>query len=321
MESANNIFSDVKKCKHRSLTAMFRRDGFSSNYMLGAVLTLCNVSSDFGELPPELRARVPVGHISEVMREFHKVLRDYLLKNKELFLANRANILDSLPQIGHLFGTDCILEYKNDIVIADADGFSCLEDWSGAYGVVVKLSFPEINVAYAVKVFRGYSGDDTRCGHGPMFEIPTAFCASRSQPRDYMPVYMASLSLECPYMLSKWGGDLPDYQMIQHRCNMIYSMDLIEVKPWNLRGGKCIDFGQTYKTLYGKLTYRGRKMYRQLSNAARRCDVDALDEIVATTHGTVARGELREAMRAVDYMQYVYSNPVMRKIRHEYLGR
>lgn len=321
MKPANDIFFDTQKCKHRSLTAILRRDGFLSDYRLGAVLATCNVSSEFGQLPPELRARVPAGQMQYVIREFRKALHDYLLENKELFLAQRANVLASLPQIGRLFGTDCILEYKNDVTVEDVDGLSCVEDWSGSYGVVVKLSFPQIGAAYAVKIFRGYSGKNTRCGHGPMFEIPTAFCASYCQSRDYMPVYMASLSLKCPYMLSKWGGDLPDYQVMQPKSNMIYSMDLIEVKPWNLRGGKCIDFGKTYKTLYGKLTYRGRKMYRQLSNAAARRDTNALDKIVAATHGTVARDELRAAMRVVDYMQYVYSNPVLRKIRHEYLCR
>ncbi len=321
MELTERIFSQSHKIPHRALTAILRRDGFLPNNMLRDTLVLCDVSADLGELPPELRARVAPDKIAHATREFRRILREYLLKNKKVFLTQKADVLDSLPEMEQLFGTDCIVEYRNDVEMDDVNGNTFVEDWSGSYGVVVKLSFPRINAAYALKLFRNCSREDTKCGHGPMFEIPTAFCASHAQPHDYEHVYMASLSLRCPYMLSKWGGDYPDYQQMNLKENMIYSMSLIEVKPWNLRGGKCIDFGKTYKTTYGRLTYRGRKMYRQLSDAVRHRDVDKLDAIAGAARGRFERQELRDAMRAIDYMQYVYSNPVLRKIRHEYLCR
>jgi len=321
MELSERMFLQSQKMQHRALTGILRRDGFLPNNMLRNILVLCDVSTDLGELPPELLARVAPNEIAYATREFRRILREYLLKNKRVFLAQKADILDSLPEMEELFGTDCIVEYRNDTEMEDVNGNTFIEDWSGSYGVVVKLSFPQINAAYALKLFRNCSTEDTKCGHGPMFEIPTAFCASHAQPHDYERVYMASLSLRCPYMLSKWGGDFPDYQQMNPKENMIYAMDLIEVKPWNLRGGKCIDFGKTYKTAYGRLTYRGRKIYRQLSDAVRHRNVDKLDEIAGTPRGRFARQELRDAMRAIDRMQYVYSNPVLRKIRHEYLGR
>lgn len=321
MKLMERIFLQSHKVPHRALTAILRRDGFLPNNMLRDTLVLCDVSTDLGELPPELRARVAPDKIAYATQEFRKILHEYLLKNRKVFLTQKADVLDSLPQMEQLFGTDCILEYRNNIEKTDINGNAFTEDWSGSYGVVVKLSCPQINAAYALKLFRNYSAKDTKNGHGPMFEIPTAFCASHAQPHEYERVYMASLSLRCPYMLSKWGGDFPDYQQINPKQNMIYSMSLIEIKPWNLRGGKCIDFGKTYKTAYGHLTYRGRKMYRQLSDAVRHRDVDKLDVIANAPRGRFACQDLHDAMRAIDYTQYVYSNPVLRKIRHEYLCR
>ena len=67
------------------------------------------------------------------------------------------------------------------------------------------------------------------------------------------------------YMLSKWAGeDMSDVP--EDKPTSVYQTTYQEQRGENYRNKKRIDFGETYKTDYGQLSYNGRKMFRKMQN-------------------------------------------------------
>ena len=78
---------------------------------------------------------------------------------------------------------------------------------------------------------------------------------------------MASLKSGCEFMLSKWGGDKPDGFMRENKYE-IYATSEEEDEERNYRAGRRIDYGETYQTDYGRMTYHVRKTFRKILHAA-----------------------------------------------------
>ena len=77
------------------------------------------------------------------------------------------------------------------------------------------------------------------------------------------PVYMAKL-MDCEYMLSKWLDAESESDIPTEGPFTIYSTAARERRADNYINKKRIDFGETQKTTYGKLSYAGRKLYRKM---------------------------------------------------------
>ena len=269
--------------KHAGLTKYFKHNWTSETYQVQDIVYGCNVSGRVGALPPELRARVPREQIAQVTAKFHdcmaKFVADYynnfmqvkchidwdMERGKRVSAYKLSDIMErgkrvsayKLSDISELFGTDCILNCRS----ISAAGH--LRPWRGAIGFVYKLSFPEINADYALKIFIRDTDDFGLFGHGPWFEIPTAFAANHAEPNRNVPIYLASLRDEY-YMLTKWAGDAPDDVKQADKNYVIFHTSVCDNRPNNYRKGRRIDFGNTKLTFYGKCSYKERKLARQI---------------------------------------------------------
>lgn len=228
-----------------------------------------------GGLPPQLCACVASDLRGVAAYEFHGIITDFLANNLCYLTVPESDVVVDIDAARRLFGTDCKL-------MARGINMCGVSPWSGLMAVVFKLSFPKIGAEYALKSF--YKTDRETRGHGPVFEIQTAFAAGHAEPRDNCPVYMASFTGTQKYMLSKWAGERQD-GVIRHNENDIFAMREDEAERRNYRQGRRIDFGDTYLTSYGALSYRGRKMFRTIMNAASRGYTSQIDYLYAiNTH-------------------------------------
>lgn len=242
--------------KHSALTGFVRYNWTLNTIRLKQIVYNCNVSAYLGALPPELRNRVPREKIAYATKQFRENLENFLIKNGFEIRDMDADKVYDIPSLGDLFGTKCVLETKGINVYG-------VNPWAGAVGVVCKLSFPEINAHYALKLFFDRPADWATVYHGPWFEIPTAFAANHAQPRDNNPIYMASLKYD-KYMLSKWAGDKQDGMFGSDKDLSVFRTSVQENGVRNRRGGRMIDWGETFLTGYGRLSYAGRKFVRQM---------------------------------------------------------
>lgn len=237
---------------HRALTGFLRKNWVRNPRQLRDIVMNCDVSPYVGALPPQLRARVPADEIEYVTAKFRDVLEDFLIANAPEIRSMKADKIYDIPEITNLFGTKCQLETKGATYVG-------LSPWEGGVGFVSKLSFPEINAHYALKLFKPFAEDEME--HGPWFEIATALAANRAEPHQNAPMYMAALRYE-KYMLSQWLDS--NKRAPYDKKYKIFKTSTDENGLRNWIGGRRIDFGETYKTDYGKLSYRGRKIYRTI---------------------------------------------------------
>lgn len=256
-----------KYVEHTHFTKLVKRYGFEilDFYNLKNVFLKTNVSRIIGCLPPELCALVDKKDIASFTNKFFYML-DFFVVDQGEELKHHTEMKYYLTDIGELFNTLCVLETYERLPNLDY----AYREWGGSVGDVYKLTFPEIHAEYALKVFkpqiRGYSG------HGPEFEILTAFCANKSEPKRNNPVYIASLFGGNQFMLSKWQHEklhkpitINDLFIDVYNCP-VYQTAHQEMREDNYINGKRIDFGETYKTKYGKLSYKGRKFFRKFRN-------------------------------------------------------
>ena len=252
--------------KHTSLTKLIRRKWWRfPQGKLNPIYSECSVGPYFGSMPPELRACLPKEKLGEATYKFHVSLENFLrAKSEEIRHSQDGNIY-YVDEIGQIFGTTCIIE-------SGAINYAGVRLWAGKFGLVCQVSFPEICARYALKIF--YKIEEGYGGHGPYCESTTAFAAGHAEPRDNTPIYMSSFR-EQPYMLSMWAGTVYDGR-IRKNENQIFSTCKYEIAPRNYRRGRRIDFGDTFLTPYGAASYRVRKLYRQLKNAAQTHDYESL---------------------------------------------
>lgn len=317
MKVERDNFSSIEcRPKHSALTHFFRRNWWRDPKVLVAILAKCDVSPYFGALPPELRARVPKENLGVVTQQFRMILEDFLMDKKyQILSCKRAQTYD-LSVLGKLFGLTCRLHIGG--MEADAPLGIEFRHWSGAFSIVGKMSFPEIGADYALKIFNldYFKGRS----HGSMYEIPTALAAAHAEPKDNARVYMASL-VNDNYMLSRWEGDDID-RKIRENKNEIFVTSSSESAWRNYRGGRRIDFGETYLTVYGRAEYPIRKMYRQLLSPRGTLNL----EIMANLKQKYSRNPraMRDLERAIDMASYVsvqnlyeHATPQVRKFFHE----
>ena len=254
----------VEKPKFSGLTKYIRKHGLDNDgiYLLHDIWMRCDSTSHVGFLPPKLRALVDKKDISTVTAKFFDDL-DYLIVDHGEEFKHHTEMKYYLTEIGELFNTLCVLETYERMPNLNY----AYREWGGAVGDVYKLTFPEIHAEYALKVFRleifGFRG------HGAKYEIPTAFCANKCEPKINNPVYMAKL-FGVQYMLSKWAGENTSAPLPEDKETSIFQTTYQEQHCDNYRNGKRIDFGDTYKTDYGRLSYNGRKMFRKMQNMTHR---------------------------------------------------
>jgi len=283
------ILSSVeRRVPHIPLTHFLRKNWCRHPGMLKAILSKCSVEPYLGALPPELRARAPQENLAETTYQFRMILEDFLIANIDEMRAAQDGPIYNLAEIGHLFDTKCYLEMG-------AVNFAGYRIWSGLYGMVGRMVFPEINSQYALKLFDNrmdFGGD-----HGAMYEVPTAFAAAHAEPRDNARVYMASLIYE-PYLMSRWEGDVIDGRVRENK-NEIFVTSSHENAKRNYRKGRRIDFGETYRTLYGRASYRVRKMYRKIKNALDVRDEAGLCEMIGGKCAQFSASEIASAFELV----------------------
>ena len=283
------------RVKHRALTGLLRNKWCRCTDRVKKIVYNCDVSPYMGALPPELRAQVSKDNIAHVTAQFRENLENFLIQNAFEIHAMDADKVYNVPIIGQLFGTDCLIESKG----VNVYGFN---PWSGAVGFVCKMSFPKLNAAYALKLFYKQLPDWATKDHGAWFEIATAFAANKAEPKDNNPIYMASLIYE-KYMLTKWAGDKEDKIEARNQILPVFETCNKENESRNLRGGRRIDWGETLLSPYGRLTYRGRKLVRQI---IAQDEAAVLNSIKRAKHGL----DKREFDRAVEYInaEAVYNN-------------
>ena len=277
--------------KYRAMTGSLRRAGGDvAPFALQDVYRKCDTSVCLGALPPELRACVAPEDVNWATVVFRAELDKFIASKKtELDSADRDMVYE-MPVLSQLFGTRCIVESRGINVYG-------VHPWGGAVGYVCKLFLPEIGVHYALKLYHKKPMLDDMTGHGPLYEIPVAFAANKAEPKDNNTVYMASLAEGGQYILSAWAGDKVDSVRQRENKYKIFKAPCDEDEVRNLRHGRRIDWGETSKTLYGKLSYRGRKLYRQIMNR----DVKAVQQSCMRAKGQFDRRDLVRALKIVGH--------------------
>ncbi len=287
----------LEKPKHVSLTHWMRRKW--NPYAIQQITTNCNISPNVGELPPELRTLVPREKLAECTAQFHDVLHDFIVNNYYTVINSPIYRLVPLRGAIDLFGTHCTIEYGGK------DETTGRLKWHGSLGMVCRISFPRIGAGYALKIF--YAMPNRHGGHGPLFEIPTAFAAMHGEPRDNAPVYMASF-LGDGYMLSKWMWQKNDGVFYcRDNKNELFTTSERENQARNFAQGRRIDYGQTYRTMYGGASYRVRKLARIIWPLAAARDVRAIRDLFAQNKNMILRRELNRAMEIVCISAYMQS--------------
>lgn len=281
---------------HRALTGFLRRKWSRNPYTLKRIVYNTDVSQYIGALPPELRSRVPREQIATVTAQFREHLENFLIQNIFDLREMKADHTYELPQIGNLFGTKCTLFARG----INVDG---MNPWAGLLGFVCKMSFPEIDAHYALKLFYGNVPNEMYFSHGIWFEVGTALAANKAEAKDNVPMYMASLKYE-KYMLSQWAGDTDDGAQMRPNQHKIFYTRTDEDGARNRRMGRRIDWGETYMTNYGALSYRARKAYRQALNM----DRGALQKSIDNARNVPDRRDLAQALKLAELVAWHEEN-------------
>ena len=276
---------NASRVRHVGLTGYLKRNWRRNPNELKRIVYNCDVSPYLGQMPPELRAIAPGGDIPGVTVQLREIIEDFVIKNiYELRELDRDKIYQ-MNQIEKLFGTKCILTARGVNVYG-------VNPWSGLCGFVCKMSFPEINAHYALKLYYDNIYVRADYAHGPWFEAATALAANQAEPKDNVPMYMASLKYE-PYMLSKWAGDKDDGVSQRKNQYTIFVARDAEDESRNRRGGRRIDWGETSRTSYGTLSYPARKLVRQIMNM----DKFAVQKSLEQAKNSLAQKEMQAAIK------------------------
>ena len=281
--------------KHRALTGFLRRNRVSNPNTLKRIVYNTDVSPYLGALPPQLRARLSREQIASVTANFRECLENFLINNIIDLRKMESDHVYELPEIGNLFGLKCNLLARGINVYG-------VNPWSGLSGFVCKLSFPEINAHYALKLYYDNVPEVMHYRHGPWFEAATALAANKAESHDNVPMYMASLKYEM-YLLSEWAGDKEDAVPQRENEYQIFYTRTDEDSSRNRRSGRRIDWGETYLTKYGGMSYFARKVYRQALNM----DKDAVRNSIRNAKNNFQK---RDVACAMEYAEIVakYNN-------------
>ncbi|MBQ2017013.1 MAG: hypothetical protein II208_00610 [Alphaproteobacteria bacterium] len=279
---------NAPRVHNRALTGFLRRKWSRNPHELQRIIYNTDASPYLGVLPPELRKRVNNQNLSSVTAEFREKLESFLVKNAFDLREMECDREYDIPELGDIFGLKCKL-------IARGVNVYGVNPWGGACGFVCKLSFPEINAHYALKLYHNGTSEFMNYSHGAWFEVATALAANHAEPRDNVPMYMASLKYD-KYMLSAWAGDREDGVAQRENKNKIFFTKTDEDEARNRRGGRRIDWGETYKSNYGAMSYPARKFYRQVMSM----DECAVKKTIASARDNCARRDINNALKLAD---------------------
>lgn len=298
LKYADSLIYDINapRVHHRALTGYLRKNWSRNPNVLRRIVYNTDVVPYLGALPPGLRARVPREQIPLITAQFRENLENFLIKNAADLRQMKADKVYDLPEIGDLFGTKCVM-------VARGINVSGENPWSGLLGFVCKLSFPEINAHYALKLYYDNGNGVFHRDHGPWFEVATALAANKAEQRDNVPMYMASLKYE-KYMLSQWAGDGDDGVPQRINENKIFCTRTDEDESRNRRGGRRIDWGETYRTNYGGLSYPARKIYRQAMNM----DATAMRRVINGAKNNFQKRDLARALELAGLVAWYDDN-------------
>ncbi len=298
IKDTESLIVDINapRVHHRALTGFLRRNWSRSPNTLKRIVYNTDVSPYLGALPPQLRARVPQNQIASVTAQFRECLENFLIQNIFDLREMESDRIYDLPEIGALFGTGCNLVARGVNVYG-------VNPWSGLLGFVCKLSFPDINAHYALKLYYSHIPEVTHYSHGPWFEFGTALAANKAEARDNVPMYMASLKYE-KYMLSQWAGDREDGVPQRDNKYRVFVTRTNEDESRNRRGGRRIDWGETYLSKYGQLSYPARKIYRQAINL----DEAGLRKSIANARNNFERRDVRDALGLAETVAWYDDN-------------
>lgn len=281
--------------KHCALTKFLCRHDLRRAYDLRVIIENCDVNPHVGCLPIELRALIDKKDLSETTLKFYDILDSFIIQNYD-DLSKRAIKEYELKTLTDLLKTKCIL--YTCIVLDKCDDIVVYKELSGAVSDVYKLSFPEMGVDYALKVFK--NNIMPTVGMGPFYEIPVAIKANKCEPKLNNPLYMANLGVG-QWTLNKWVNQTDNESVPTPRKNAIFITACEdENKPRNYCDGKRIDFGKTRKTLYGGASYQVRKLYRQMQNMTS----EQLSELAAKKKNNFEQENYRRAQDII-YMEYI----------------
>ena len=281
---------------HRALTGYLKRNWRRNPNELKRIVYNCDVSPYLGQLPPQLRARVPREQIASVTTNFRECLENFLINHIYELREMESDRVYELSELGACFGTSCVLQARGVNVYG-------VNPWSGFTGFVCKLSFPEINAHYALKLYYDNVYVRADYSHGPWFEAATALAANKAESRDNVPMYMASLKYE-KYLLSQWAGDKDDGKPQRKNINRMFATRSGEDESRNRRDGRRIDWGETYLTSYGALSYPARKLYRQIL----RMDEVAVRGAMMKVRNNFQRCDARKAIELATLVSFYDDN-------------
>lgn len=257
---------------------------------MAAVRTIMNtpgISPDIGNLPETLRQHVPGYDLNTATKTAFMTLANFIAHNRSIISDYRTTATIPFPDWAALFNTPCTVTIRNRRVGDELP-------WVGATSNVIKISFPELNAHYAVKVFRH---DKYISPQGPWHDIPVAFAAAHAEPRDNVPTYMASFG-PIKYLMTQWMGDDEDAAPgIRNNKHELFYTNPAEIRPDNWRRGRRIDFGHTMPGQYGAASYRVRKMYRCLIDAGSKYGEYGIRGIIAHCTTRQDNENLAAAMR------------------------
>ena len=89
--------------------------------------------------------------------------------------------------------------------------------------------------------------------------------------------------------------------------NELFTTSERENQARNFAQGRRIDYGQTYRTMYGGASYRVRKLARIIWPLAAARDVRAIRDLFAQNKNMILRRELNRAMEIVCISAYMQS--------------
>lgn len=298
IKNTDSLIFDINapRPRHRALTGYLRRNWSRNPNVLKRIVYNTDVSPYLGALPPQLRARVPREQIASITAQFREHLENFLINNIVDLRKMDSDQVYELPEIGNLFGLKCNLLARGINVYG-------VNPWSGLLGFVCKLSFPEIDAHYALKLYYDHIPEVTHYSHGPWFEAATALAANKAESHDNVPMYMASLKYE-KYLLSQWAGDRDDGVPQRENEHKIFYTRTDEDESRNRRGGRRIDWGETYLTNYGGMSYHARKVYRQALNM----DEVAVRNSIAGAANNFQKRDVAQALEHVGLVAWYDDN-------------
>ena len=267
---------------HSALTKFMKRKWSAGmGEQVKHILERCDVSPYVGQLPPQLCALVNRRGIKTVTHVFRVALHRFLTYSKSEIRAAKSGQKFQIPGMERYFGK-CELEIEY---------YSTTE-----YYTLCKLSFPEHNLHYSLKLFNVPVPEYNQSIRGKFVEVANAFAASYGEPKDNSAVYMASLAGRASYLLPEYTDEK---NISSVRWTNKYKIFGTHRSLGAFCGGRRIDYLGSHKTQYGKLSYPERKMYRKIINAFQADDSNAMQDMRDKSKNMIYQRQLEKAITCV----------------------